>query len=32
LKYVQTRDGVKHLSLSGPPVIAADEPPHEVKR
>lgn len=32
LKYVQTRDGVKHLSLSGPPALAADEPPHEVKR
>jgi type III secretion protein D len=32
LKYVQTRDGVKHLSLSGPPAIVADEPPHEVQR
>lgn len=32
LKYVQTRDGVKHLSLSGPPAPAADEASHEVKR
>jgi type III secretion protein D len=32
LKYVQTRDGVKHLSLSGPPAPAADEASHEVPR
>lgn len=32
LKYVQTRDGVKHLSLSGPAAPAADEASHEVQR
>jgi type III secretion protein D len=32
LKYVQTRDGVKHLSLSGPAAPAADEAPHAVPR
>ena len=32
LKYVQTRDGVKHLSLSGPAAPAADEASPEVHR
>ena len=32
LKYVQTRDGVKHLSLSGPAASAADEASHAVPR
>ena len=32
LKYVQTRDGVKHLSLSGPVAPAADEASPEVHR
>ena len=32
LKYVQTRDGVKHLSLSGPAAPAADPASTEVQR